>query len=126
MIDSDELLAIGAALVQTVRSQIKYSENIDSLYVAYEGTYFHKYRDKKLINVFSHCTDYSPEGAGKLALREGRGMCYELTLACLYVAKGIKHYTTIKSDVYKRSFFYISSREQRNRYKSLYLLHRLL
>ena len=45
MIDSDELLAIGAALVDTVRSQIKYSTNMDE-----EGQLFDGLTNSKIYN----------------------------------------------------------------------------
>ena len=56
MIDSDELLAIGAALVETVRSQIKYSENMNQegqLFDGFGNTYLHKSLKQNTIKVRS-------------------------------------------------------------------------
>ncbi|QIV94878.1 hypothetical protein [Allofrancisella frigidaquae] len=91
MIDSDELLAIGAALVQTVRKYIKYSENIELLYSNYKASKFYKKRREEVIQIDNiPGLTYTPQGYGKVGLELGVGWCDELSLACLYIAQGSK------------------------------------
>ena len=86
--DADELLAIGAALVQTVRSQIKYSENIPALYLGYKNSYLYK-NSMGLLSRNNYC-GYNPNELGKSSIDQGVGCCDELSLACMYIAKGLK------------------------------------
>ena len=86
MIDSNKLLAFGAALVQTIRTQIKYSENIKSLYEGYEETNFYHARIKKVSKLV-----YSSTDPGQAALDSGVGYCDDLCSACLYIAKNLNY-----------------------------------
>ncbi|QIV94342.1 hypothetical protein [Allofrancisella frigidaquae] len=112
MIDSDELLAIGAALVQTVRSKIKYSENIDNLYRGYKKSDFYKHRSKKLEQIYTLHLPYTPQGK-QVYLKNGVGLCDELSLAILHIAQGLEEikigtfYLSLMS-IYKKHVFLIA------------------
>lgn len=101
MIDSDELLAIGAALVETVRSQIKYSTNMNREGQLFDGLtnskkyndLYHKFRSQKRKGSYIE--------RAKKAIDLGSGFCGELARAVLYIADMIdinlssKVYTTV-------------------------------
>ena len=94
MIDSDKLLVIGAALVQTVRSEIKYSTNMVSKGQLFDGlkqSYFFKELSLKVIYTSPFAgVSYSINDLGKKSLDLGVGYCDGLSLACLYITKGLK------------------------------------
>mgnify|MGYP000238769287 FL=1 len=94
MIDSDELLAIGAALVDAVRSQIKYSENLDELYRGYQNSELYESRESMLFNLWYQTnrarTPHNPEEYGRLFLDKKVGNCHELSLSLIYIAKGLE------------------------------------
>ncbi|APC91267.1 MULTISPECIES: hypothetical protein [Francisella] len=93
MIDSDELLAIGAALVQTVRSQIKYSYNMND-----KGQLFDGLKDTRMYTDLDlkfdiqrndrTLTTYIKKAQKAIELRAG--LCGELVKVALYVADMIK------------------------------------
>ena len=101
MVDSDELLAIGAALVDTVRSQIKYSDNMDK-----RGQLFDGLKDSYIYKDLYHKFDYQVRRdsyieRAKKAIDLGAGFCGELARVVLYIADMIdinlssKVYTTV-------------------------------
>jgi hypothetical protein len=91
MISSDELLAIGAALVQTVRSQIKYSYNMDESGQLFDGlTNNYIYNDQYSKHPIYSAEPYTPKGMGKKSLEIRAGLCDSLVLACLYIAEGLE------------------------------------
>jgi hypothetical protein len=103
MIDSNELLAIGAALVQTVRSQIKYSTNMRGE----EGTLFDGLTNtslfiKHLVNMNTlrskRYLNYIERAQEALDLKAG--YCGELADVSLYMADMI--------DVYPGEIIYTS------------------
>ncbi|QIV95685.1 hypothetical protein EDC55_10834 [Allofrancisella inopinata] len=100
MVDSNELLAIGTALVKTVRKYIKYSENIDSLYSGYKKNGFYISRLYKFRELRS-LSPSTPEEEGRVSLELGVGYCGELSFACLYIAQGLKK---IKVNTFYLSF----------------------
>ncbi|AXA34456.1 hypothetical protein [Francisella adeliensis] len=100
MISSDKLLAIGAALVDTVRSQIKYSFNMDEEGQLFDGlnrTSIYKNMIKKVFALNNQNLAYTPEEIGKVFLQNKTGVCDNLSLACLYIAKGLEK---IKTDTF--------------------------
>ncbi|MGJ3495473.1 hypothetical protein PsalN5692_04058 (plasmid) [Piscirickettsia salmonis] len=85
MLDPDELLAIGAAMVSGVRKSIKYSENIKELYTDLESSPFkHKRQDKRrsLKEDFSFSGDYA-----RKALAEKVGYCDDLSVVAVHLGK---------------------------------------
>ncbi|KEI34927.1 hypothetical protein FRA_44c12240 [Francisella sp. W12-1067] len=89
-INSDELLALGSALVQSVRTYIPYSQNIDLLNKDYGNTDLCKYNSNLLSTHWGKYCNIGSKGMlyerAKNALNIGVGNCSDLTLACLYIA----------------------------------------
>ncbi|MBK2027922.1 hypothetical protein IB643_07130 [Allofrancisella guangzhouensis] len=91
MLNSDELLAIGAALVQTVRTIIRYSDNMDESGQLFDGLkQSHVYEELTSKYPIWRSNPYTPDGVGKKSLELGAGFCDSLSLACLYIAKGLE------------------------------------
>jgi hypothetical protein len=101
MVDSDEILAIGSALVETVRSQIKYSPNM-----CRDGQLFDGLTESSiLMNLVSNFDnfrnkDHTSLKTAKEYLESRTGLCDGLSLACIYIAKGLEEI--------KKNTFYLS------------------